>query len=393
MTTQRLRGFGATIFAEMTQLAARHEAVNLGQGFPDWDGPPGMLQAACDAIRAGINQYPPGRGFSGLREAICEDRRRRYGIVHDPETEAVVTTGATEAISAAMLGLVEPGSEVILVEPYYDAYAAAVALAGARRVSVSLVPEGNGKGFRLDLDPLRAAVTTRTAMIVINSPHNPTGTVFTADELLGVVTLAAERDLLVLADEVYERLVFDAAHVPLASLPGAQGRVVTVSSAAKTFNVTGWKVGWALAAPPLADAVLAAKQFLTFASGAPFQVAVEHALRHEQAWVEALREALRGKRDRIATALVEAGLDPFECEGTYFVCARAGASAEEFCRDLPARRGVAAIPVTAFTDRPGPWHDVVRFAFCKTDPVLDEGISRLASAPLVESLGPGGRVS
>jgi N-succinyldiaminopimelate aminotransferase len=378
----RLREFGGTIFAEMTELAQRHAAVNLGQGFPDWDGPPRMLEIAREQIAGGNNQYPPGRGIADLRAAIAEDRAARCGQRFDPASEVLVTVGATEAIAAAILGLVEPGSEVVLIEPYYDSYAAAVALAGATRVSVPLVRDG--RRFVLDLDALRATVGPKTAMIVVNSPHNPTGTILTDAELRAIAEVAVERDLLVLSDEVYERLTFDAPHAPLASLPGMAERTVTVSSAAKTFNVTGWKVGWALAPKPLLDGVLAAKQFLTYVGGAPFQPAVAHALRHEQAWVESLRASLQAKRDRLSSALDGAGLAPFASEATYFVCADvAGLGADDalrFCRDLPVSRGVVGIPVSVFTDHPEDWRTVVRFAFCKTDAVLDEGVRRLATS-------------
>ena len=374
----RLQPFGGTIFAEITELARAYDAVNLGQGFPDWDGPAGMLEVAREAIASGVNQYPPGRGTADLRSAICEDRAESFDLEYDPASEALVTAGATEAIAATMLGLVEPGSEVILIEPYYDSYAAAVAMAGARRVSVPLVRDA--AGFVLDVVALRAAVTDRTAMIVVNTPHNPTGHVFGPDELAAIAELAVERDLLVLSDEVYERLTFDAPHVPIASLPGMASRTVTVSSAGKTFNVTGWKIGWALASQPLLDGVLTAKQFLTFAGGSPFQPAVAHALRHEQEWVADLRASLRVKRDRLTSALAATGLAPFRSEGTYFVCADAdGFDAAELCRDLPRERGVAAIPVTAFVDDPEPWRSTLRFAFCKRDEVLDEGVRRLAA--------------
>ena len=373
----RLQPFGATIFAEMSELAHAHGAVNLGQGFPDWDGPPRMLEIAREQIALGNNQYPPGRGLLDLRRAICEDRARNFDLEYDPEAEALVTVGATEAIAATILGLVEPGSEVILIEPYYDSYAAAVALAGARRVSVPLVQAGSG--FRLDGDALRAAVTDDTALIVVNSPHNPTGTVFGEEDLAVIADVAVEHDLLVLADEVYERLAFDAPHVPIAGLPGMGSRTVTVSSAGKSFNVTGWKVGWALASQPLLDGILAAKQFLTFSGGAPFQPAVAHALRHEGEWVAGLRATLRDNRDRLSAALTRAGLRPFRSEGTYFVCARVEGDAIDYCRELPESVGVAAIPVTAFVDEPGPWRDIVRFAFCKTESVLDEAIARLTA--------------
>lgn len=359
----------------MTELAQAHEAVNLGQGFPDWDGPAAMLEVAREQIAMGNNQYPPSRGLLDLRRAIYEDRARNFDVEYDPSAEILVTMGATEAIAATIIGLVEPGREVILIEPYYDSYAVAIAMAGARRVTVPLV--ANGVGFQLDLDALRAAVTDDTAMIIVNSPHNPTGSVLAPEELAVIAEIAVERDLLVLADEVYERITFGLPHVPIATLPGMASRTVTVSSAAKTFNITGWKIGWALASQPLLDGILAAKQYLTFAGGSPFQPAVAYALRHEQEWVNQLAVALGGKRDRLVAAIASAGLSPFRSEGTYFVCARVGQDAVEFCRNLPSAQGVAAIPVSAFTDDPGPWRDVVRFAFCKTDAVLDEGIARL----------------
>lgn len=373
---ERLQPLGGTIFAEITELARAHGAVNLGQGFPDWDGPSAMLEIAREQILSGNNQYPPGRGILDLRAAICEDRATNFDLEYDPAGETLVTAGATEAIAATVLGLVEPGREVILIEPYYDSYAAAVALAGATRVSVPLVRDG--AGFALDLDALRSAVTDATSMIVVNTPHNPTGHVFSPDELAAVAEVAVEHDLTVLSDEVYERLTFEAPHVPMASLPGMASRTVTVSSAGKTFNVTGWKIGWALASQPLLDGVLAAKQFLTFAGGAPFQPAVAHALRHERGWVADLRVSLRSRRDRLTAALAEAGLCPFQSGGTYFVCADApGHEADELCRTLTRERGVAAIPVTAFVDEPAAWRSTLRFAFCKTDEVLDEGIARL----------------
>ncbi len=272
-TVSRLQPFASTIFAEMTALATLHDAVNLGQGFPDTDGPAAMLEVARRAIAEGVNQYPPGPGMPVLRQAIAEDRRIRYGLDSDPDSEVLVTVGATEAISAAILGLVEPGEEVVLIEPYYDSYAASVALAGAVRRTVPLVTAGDG--FAVDLDALRGAITAKTKMLIVNSPHNPTGTVFTDHELRAIAELACERDLIVLSDEVYEHLVFDGlTHTPMASLPGMRERTVTVSSAAKTFNVTGWKTGWAIGPRELIDGVRAAKQFMSFVAGAPFQPAV-----------------------------------------------------------------------------------------------------------------------
>lgn len=379
-TVSRLQPFASTIFAEMTALATEYDAINLGQGFPDTDGPASMLETARRAIADGLNQYPPGPGMPVLRRAIAADRAARYGIEHDPDREVLVTVGATEAISAAILGLIEPGDEVVLVEPYYDSYAASVALAGATRRSVAMVRDGDR--FVLDVDALHAAVTPRTRMLVINSPHNPTGTVLTDVELAAVAELACERDLLVLSDEVYEHLVFDGrSHTPMASLPGMYERTVTVSSAAKTFNVTGWKTGWACGPGELVDAVRAAKQFMSFVAGGPFQPAVAHALEHEQAWVRQMRNDLQGKRDLLAAALTDAGFDVYSGGGTYFLLADISAFGArddiDFCRRLPREAGVAAVPVSVFTDHPDRWNHLVRFAFCKRDEILSEAVCRL----------------
>ncbi len=379
-TVARLRPFASTIFAEMTDLAIRHDAINLGQGFPDVDGPPQMLEIARQAIADGVNQYPPGSGIPALRQAVAADRADRYGIEHDPDCEVLVTVGATEAISAAVLGLVEPGEEVLLTEPYYDSYAAAVALAGATRRTVPLARAG--AGFVLDVDALRAAITDRTRMLIVNTPHNPTGTVYDETALTALAELACEHDLLVLSDEVYEHLVFDGRrHIPLASLPGMAERTVTVSSAAKTFNVTGWKIGWALGPRELIDAVRAAKQFLTFVGGAPFQPAVAYALTHEQDWIRSMRDDLQRKRTLLSDALKGAGFGVLDSAGTYFVCAdltplgyRDGVA---FCRELPERIGVAAVPVSVFVDDTQAWNHLVRFAFCKRDDVLAEAVDRL----------------
>ncbi|MGW5439693.1 pyridoxal phosphate-dependent aminotransferase [Nocardia asteroides] len=379
-TVSRLRPFASTIFAEMTELAVRHDAVNLGQGFPDTDGPAGMLEVARAAIADGMNQYPPGRGVPVLRRAIADDRARRYGTAYDPATEILVTVGATEAISAAMLGLVEPGDEVVLIEPYYDSYAAAVALAGAQRRTARLVADGDR--FVLDLDSLRAAITPKTRMLVINSPHNPTGSVLDRAELAAIAELACAHDLLVLADEVYEHLVYDGTeHISISTLPGMRERTVVVSSAAKTFNVTGWKIGWVCAPAPLLDGVLTAKQFLTFVGGGPFQPAVAHAIDAEQDWVRAMRDSLADKRLRLSAALRDTGFGVSASSGGYFVCADirplGAADGMAFCRELPARLGVAAVPVSVFTDHPDEWNHLVRFTFSKRDETIDEGVRRL----------------
>ena len=378
----RLRPFTSTIFAEMTALAVRTGSVNLGQGFPDTDGPPGMLEAAQKAIASGFNQYPPGPGMLDLRRAISDQRRRAYQIEHAPATDVLVTVGATEAIAATLLALIEPGDEVLLVEPYYDSYAASVAMAGGMRRSVPLRPNPNTGHFELDVDGLRAAITPRTRALLLNTPHNPTGTVFTDAELDAVAALAVEHDLLVITDEVYEQLLFDGlAHRPIATLPGMASRTLSISSAGKTFSVTGWKIGWVCGPAELVSAVRAAKQFITFVGGAPFQPAVAHALNHEQEWVTQLRDSLQNKRDRLTEGLVDAGFDVYRSEGTYFVCADVRGlgfdDGIEFCRALPERVGVVAVPVQVFVDDPLPWRHLVRFAFCKRDEVLDEAIARL----------------
>jgi N-succinyldiaminopimelate aminotransferase len=384
MTVSRLAPFTTTVFAEMSALAARIGAVNLGQGFPDDDGPPAMLAAAQHAIAAGVNQYPPGLGIAPLREAIAAHRQRRFGIEYDPGSEVLVTVGATEAIAAAVLGLVEPGAEVVLIEPYYDSYAPVIAMAGAQRRSVPLVAQG--RGFVLDTDALRGAVTPKTAALIVNSPHNPTGMVLSDAELSTIAEIAVEADLVVITDEVYEHLVFDGRrHIPLATYPGMAERTVTISSAAKMFNCTGWKIGWACGNAELIAGVRAAKQFLSYVGGAPFQPAVALALNTEEEWVVALRESLQAKRDRLADGLRRLGFDVHHSGGTYFLCADPRPlgydDSATFCAELPQKAGVAAIPMSAFcepgSDRAAMWNHLVRFAFCKRDPVLDEALSRL----------------
>jgi N-succinyldiaminopimelate aminotransferase len=377
-----MRPFTSTIFAEMTALAQRTGAVNLGQGFPDTDGPPGMLATARKAIAEGVNQYPPGPGMPELRAAIAE-HRTRYGTEYDPDTQILVTVGATEAISAALLALVGPGDEVVVIEPYYDSYAAAVALAGATRRVVGLREAGDGR-FALDVDALRAAITPATRVVLLNSPHNPTGTVFTRAELTEIAALCVRHDLIAVTDEVYEHLLYDGrAHIPLATLPGMADRTVTVSSAGKTFNCTGWKIGWVCGSPELVGAVRATKQFLTFVGGAPFQPAVAYALRNELPWVTELRDSLQTKRDRLSAGLADAGFAVHPSAGTYFVCVDVRplgfTDGAQLCWALPERIGVAAVPVQGFTDHPEQWQHLVRFAFCKRDDVLDEAIRRLST--------------
>lgn len=379
--TSRLRPFTSTIFAEITELARRTGAVNLGQGFPDTDGPEGMLRVAQEAIANGLNQYPPGAGEPDLRAAISEHRLARYDIEYRPEHEVLVTVGATEALTAAMLALVEPGDEIVLIEPYYDSYPVAVAMAGGVRRTVSL-QQGPDHRFELDVEALRAAVGPQTRALVLNSPHNPTGTVFTDAELAVIAEVCRENDVIAITDEVYEHLIFDGReHHPLATLPGMAERTLSVSSAGKSFSATGWKIGWICGPAELVAAVRAAKQFMTFVGGAPFQPAVAHALRNELDWVERLRKDLQRKRDRLSEGLAEAGFDVLVSEGTYFICTDVRplgfSDGAELCRSLPERIGLAAIPVQVFCDNPEDTKHLVRFAFCKRDEVLDEAIRRL----------------
>ncbi|WP_030173910.1 pyridoxal phosphate-dependent aminotransferase [Streptomyces sp. NRRL S-813] len=382
---RRLAEFGTTIFAEMSALATRTGSINLGQGFPDTDGPEEIREAAVRALREGRgNQYPPGPGVPELRTAVAAHQLRRYGLSYDPDTEVLVTAGATEAIAASLLALLEPGDEVVALEPYYDSYAACIAMAGGRRVPVTLRPhhgEG-GPSFRLDLDELRAAVTGRTRLLLINTPHNPTGTVLTREELTAIAELAVERDLLVVTDEVYEHLVFDdAEHIPLATLPGMRERTVTIGSAGKTFSFTGWKVGWVTAPSALVTAVRSAKQFLTYVASGPFQYAVAEALASPESYFTAFREDMRAKREVLAAGLAEAGFTVFRPAGTYFVTTDIRPLGETdgfaFCRSLPERAGVVAIPNAVFYDHREEGAPFVRFAFCKQIPVLEEAARRL----------------
>ncbi|MFE0748384.1 pyridoxal phosphate-dependent aminotransferase [Gordonia sp. NPDC058843] len=379
-TTTRLRPFVTTIFAEMSALAVEHDAVNLGQGFPDTDGPASMLDAARRAITDGRNQYPPGIGVPELRHAVARQQRDLYGLDYDPDREVLITVGATEAIAGAVVGLVEPGDEVIMIEPYYDAYAATVAMAGGVRRVVPLIPDGDG--FRLDRDRLAAAFGPKTSMVVVNSPHNPTGTVLSPGDLAEIARLCVEHDVVAVTDEVYEHLVFDGrTHTPLATLQGMRERTLRISSAAKTFNCTGWKVGWVSGPPDLIAAARTAKQYMSYVGSGPFQPAVAHALDHEMTWVRESAAALQAKRDLISTALTDAGFAVHRSEATYFVCADPRPlgvdDGVEFCRSLPERIGVAAVPVSVFTDEREPWHHLLRFAFAKRDEVIAEAAERL----------------
>lgn len=388
LLNRRLAEFGTTIFAEMSALAARTGSINLGQGFPDTDGPEEVREAAVRALRDGRgNQYPPGPGVPELRAAVAGHQREWYGLAYDPDTEVLVTAGATEAIAAALLALVEPGDEVIALEPYYDSYAACIAMAGGTRVPVTLHPRDGA--YVLDLDELRDAVTDRTRLILLNSPHNPTGTVLTREELAAVAALAVERDLLVVTDEVYEHLVFEGEHTPIVTFPGMRERTVTIGSAGKTFSLTGWKVGWVTAAAPLVTAVRSAKQFLTYVASGPFQYAVAEALALPRTYFDGLRDDLRAKRDLLGSGLAAAGFEVYRPAGTYFVTTDIRPLGESdgfaFCRALPERCGVVAIPNAVFYDHRDEGAPFVRFAFCKRTDVLEEAVSRLKGL----AAGPG----
>jgi N-succinyldiaminopimelate aminotransferase len=378
----RLDGIPPTIFTTMSALALRTGAVNLGQGFPDADGPASLLAGAQDAIRSGANQYAPGIGVPALRQAIARHQQRHYGLDLDPDTQVLVTTGCTEGIAAALLGLVDPGDEVIVLEPYYDSYVAVIQMAGGVRRAVTLrMPD-----FRLDPDELLAAITPRTRFLLLNSPHNPTGTVLTRDELQAVADAAIEHDLVVITDEVYEHLTFDDHdHVPLATLPGMFERTLTLSSAGKSYSVTGWKVGWATGPSELVSAVLAAKQWLTFTSGAPLQPAVAQALDHEPDWPRSLGRDLQARRDLLCDGLEKLGLEVRRPEGTYFaltdISSLGWSDGMEFCLALPERAGVVAIPTQPFHDTHA-GDQLVRWAFCKGAGVIEEALRRLAGARL-----------
>ncbi|NLU77029.1 pyridoxal phosphate-dependent aminotransferase [Micromonospora sp. HNM0581] len=383
----RMRPFGTTIFAEMSSLAVRTGAVNLGQGFPDTDGPPEMLTAAAQALAAGRNQYPPGPGIPELRAALAAHQRRFWGLEYDPDSEVVVTAGATEAVTAAMLALCEPGDEVVCFEPYYDSYAASIALAGAVRRPVTLRPGSDGR-YAYDPDELRAAFGARTRLVLLNSPHNPTGKVFTPDELTFVAQLCQEHDAYAITDEVYEHLAFTDAvsgHVPLATLPGMRERTLRISSAGKTFSCTGWKVGWASGPAQLVSAVLRVKQFLTFVNAAPLQPAVAVALALPDDYFTAFRAGLQTRRDQLVGGLTAAGFDVLNPEGTYFVTADitalGGTDGVDFCRALPELAGVVAVPTQVFYDDPAAGRRLIRFAFCKRPDVLTEAVNRLHRLP------------
>ncbi len=371
----RMRVFGTTIFAEMSALAVKTGSVNLGQGFPDTDGPEQVLSAAVAAIRDGAhNQYPPGPGIVELRQAIAAHQQRFYDLAFDPDTEVLVTAGATEAIAATLMALAERGDEVVTFEPYYDSYAACIALSGAQRRLVTL--QRDGARWSFDPDELRASITERTKLILLNTPHNPTGKVFDRDELQLIADLAVERDLIVVTDEVYEHLVFDGVHVPIATLPGMRERTVTISSAGKTFSVTGWKIGWVCAPPALVAAVRTVKQFLTYVNGGPFQPAIAVGLALPDEYFRGIAGQLQSQRDLLCDGLADLGFDVITPQATYFATADVHADAVEFCRELPGDKGVVAIPSSVFYDSHA-GDRYVRFAFCKRPELLSEALVRL----------------
>jgi N-succinyldiaminopimelate aminotransferase len=390
-----MRPFGTTVFAEMSALAVRTNSINLGQGFPDTDGPAEMLEAAAAALRGGRNQYPPGPGIPELRAAISAHQRRFYDLSYDPDGEILVTAGATEAIAASILGLCEPGDEVVAFEPYYDSYDAAITLAQARLRPVTLRPDGAawsgsasvaGRDGRYGFDPdeLRAAFSARTRVVLLNSPHNPTGKVFTRDELALIAALCQEYDAIAVTDEVYEHLVFSdssSVHCPIATLPGMRERTLRISSGGKTFSCTGWKVGWVSGPAALVAAATRVKQFLTYVNAGPLQPAIAVALGLPDAYFTEFAAALERKRDLLAAGLVEAGFAPYRSEGTYFITADmtplGGTDGVAFCLALPERCGVVAIPAQVFYADPAGGRHIVRFAFCKRDEVLAEAVTRV----------------
>ena len=374
---ERLRGLGTTIFADMSALATRTGSINLGQGFPDTDGPEEVKDAAIAAIRHGHNQYPPGPGIPELRAAIATHQARFWGLTYDPGTEVLVTAGATEAMAASILALCEVGDEVVTFEPSYDVYPAVTALAGARLRVVPLEPPT----YRFDPGALRAAVGPRSRLLLLNSPHNPTGKVFARNELEVIAAVCRDHDLIAVTDEVYEHMVYDGVHTPLATLPGMRDRTITISSGGKTFAFTGWKVGWACAPPPLIDAVRTVKQFLTYVNAAPFQPAIAVGLGLPDRYYHELAAGLQAKRDLLCAGLDQAGFDVFTPSGTYFVTADIRPLGETdgmaFCTAMPDRCGVVAIPTQVFYADPARGRHLVRFTFCKREEVLEEAVTRL----------------
>jgi N-succinyldiaminopimelate aminotransferase len=377
---RRYAGFGSTIFGVMSARALATGSVNLGQGFPDVDGPAVIAETAAEAVLTGKgNQYPPAAGIPELRGAVANHQRRFYGLGYDPDTEVLVTAGATEAIAAAILALCEPGDEVIAFEPYYDSYVANIVMAGAVRVPLTLRPPH----FRPDLDELESKITSKTRLLLLNSPHNPTGMVLTRAETVAIARLVIDHDLLLIADEAYEHLTFDVEHVPFASIDGMRGRVVSIGSAGKSFSFTGWKIGWVTATPDLVSAVRTTKQFLTYVNGGPFQYAVARALDLPGSYFTDMAADLKAKRDLMASGLADIGFDVYQPDGTYFITTDVAPLGErdgmEFCLGLPDRAGVVAIPsVVFYDDHPDEGRTMVRFAFCKRPELLKEALSRLS---------------
>ena len=374
--------YSSSIFGEMSALAVETGSVNLGQGFPDTDGPEIVKEAAVAAIREGRgNQYPPAHGLPELRQAIAEHQSRFYGITCDPATDVVVTTGASEAIGAAFLALVEPGDEVVTFAPWFDLYAAAVSLAGATLVEVPLT----SGDFRPDVNRLREVMTPRTRVLLLNSPHNPTGSVFTRAELADIASIVDEFDLWVISDEVYEHMVYDEhVHIPFATIPGMAERTITLGSAGKSLSLTGWKVGWATGPADLIAAVRVPRQHLSFVSGGPFQWAVADGLQLPDSYWHELRDGMQLRRDLFCTGLKELGIPVVVPEGTYFANTDVRPLGYEdgwsFCRDLPHRAGVVAIPHEVFHLDSDAGKPYVRWAFCKKPEVLQEALDRLGRA-------------
>jgi N-succinyldiaminopimelate aminotransferase len=374
-------GLGVTIFEEMTGLAVRTGAINLGQGFPDEDGPLEIREAARAAISSGANQYAPGKGIPLLREAVAAHQERFYGLAPDPETEVVITTGATEGIAASLLAFARPGDEVLTFEPFYDSYGAVIGLAGATHVTAPLV----APDFLPDMAALEAAFSQRTRVVLLNNPHNPTGAVFPRSVLQRIVELARKYDSIIITDEVYEHLTFGVSHTPVAGLPGAAERTITISSAGKTFSLTGWKVGWLSGPAELVAAARTVKQFLTYSSGTPFQAAIAAGLALPDDFFKGIAADLERKRDILSAGLRAAGFDVFSPQGTYFVnvdTAPLGITdSVDLARRLPALVGVAAIPVPVFCHPEGAerTRSLLRFAFCKKATVLEEAAGRLAT--------------
>ncbi len=376
-TALRLQPFGESVFATWSRLALEHGAVNLGQGFPDFDGPAEVIEAAYRAMQDGHNQYAPMGGVPKLTNAIAADLLASSGLSVDPASEITVTAGCTEAIAATMLGLLNPGDEVIVFEPFYDSYPATIAMAGGVMKTVTTWPPD----FGIDLDAVRAAITPQTRAILLNTPHNPTGHVASRDELEGLAAICMEHDLIAITDEVYDRIVFSGEHVPLATIDGMWPRTITLRSMAKTFSMTGWKIGWAIAPPELTAAVRASHQFQIYSVASPLQHGAAAALGLGDDYYAALGSDYLARRDLLCDALEAAGFGVCRPDGTYFVmCDHTPfgySDAESFCMHLVKDVGVAAIPPGSFYVNPEDGKQLVRFAFCKTMPVLEEAITRL----------------